>query len=280
MKSYISKQSEFYDKNPPFSPWPDVLVELGLSISYRPKEIYWKKLLDYLEIRPNSRLLDAGCGQGIFLKRIAKEYKIIGDGADVSVKSIGYANLRWRSERLKYIVSDIYRLNFKNNSFDFIISMDLFEHLTDKKKALSELARVLRPGGKILIHGVNKNYKYTLDWFWEKLGFDVFKRASHNPKYFIELNDFKKDLKSLNLNIVKTSFYDAFFTLGMDEFIITIALFFDKLGLGKNKIFGKVYLTFWSLISKIVYKTLLLLDYLWLKNGLSVGVSIVAKKYS
>jgi len=278
--SYSLKQAEFYDLHPSFTPWPDILVESGLSLSYRPKEIYWKKLLDFLEIKKGSILLDAGCGRGIYLRRMVKEYGIYGVGTDISTESINYAKSRWRNEKLKFIVSDVCKLDFKDNRFDFIVSMDLFEHLVDKTKAMKELVRVLKPGGKILIHAVNRNYNYTLDWVWENLGFDIFKRASHNPKYFIEIDDIKKDLRNLNLDIIKVSFYDSFFTLGMDEFIITMALIFQKLGLGENKIFGKFFLAFWSLVSKFIYKILLYLDYLWLRNGLSAGVSIVVEKNS
>ncbi|KKQ77576.1 MAG: Methyltransferase type 11 [Parcubacteria group bacterium GW2011_GWC1_38_6] len=49
------------------------------------------------------------------------------------------------------VVSSVYGLPFDDSSFDIVLCMVVLEHLEDPKKAIAEMLRVLRPGGKILI---------------------------------------------------------------------------------------------------------------------------------
>lgn len=58
---------------------------------------------------------------------------------------------------------DVTNLSFPANSFDYILSFDVLEHVADWKKALSEFARVLKPGGKLLFTApFNKHSEQTL----------------------------------------------------------------------------------------------------------------------
>ena len=49
------------------------------------------------------------------------------------------------------LVADVYKLPFDDNSFDVVLCMVVMEHLEDPKKAISEMKRVLKPGGMILV---------------------------------------------------------------------------------------------------------------------------------
>jgi len=61
---------------------------------------------------------------------------------------------------------DITNINFKNGYFDFIICNHVLEHIQDDRKAMCELFRVLRPGGKgILQVPISKNAKETFEDF-------------------------------------------------------------------------------------------------------------------
>ena len=64
----------------------------------------------------------------------------------------------------KFIVADVQQMPFPGNSFDFVLFSEVLEHVPDQKKALKEIARVLRPGGKVLITTPSARYPATWDF--------------------------------------------------------------------------------------------------------------------
>ncbi len=86
-------------------------------------------------------VLDVGCGEGFTLARLQKEkigksYEgIERDGAAIELGNKLYP-------RLKITKGDIYKLPFKNNSFDLIVCTEVLEHLDNPRKAYKELIRV------------------------------------------------------------------------------------------------------------------------------------------
>ena len=100
-------------------------------------------------INPNSKILDAGCGNGknmIYFKKNGH-----------TVKGIDFSNSLLKickSKDLDVISSDIRNLPFENNTFDNTISIAVIHHLStneDRIKAIKELLRVTKKDGNILI---------------------------------------------------------------------------------------------------------------------------------
>jgi ubiquinone/menaquinone biosynthesis C-methylase UbiE len=61
---------------------------------------------------------------------------------------------------------DITNIKFKNNYFDFIICNHILEHIQDDKKAMSEIFRVLRPGGEVILQvPISKCNKEKFEYF-------------------------------------------------------------------------------------------------------------------
>jgi len=111
------------------------------------------KILSLLDLEPGKRydVLDLGCGSGDFLGRISKklapESTLI--GIDAMTKFIGHAqesypNINFRHE--KFVDS----LAFPDAGFDIVVSIDTLECIQNKPALISEVARILRPTGKIL----------------------------------------------------------------------------------------------------------------------------------
>jgi len=88
-------------------------------------------------------VLDAGCGEGFTLDRLQKE-KIgkVFEGIEYDGQAVLQANTMY--PKLKIIKGDIYKLPYKNNSFDLVICTEVLEHLDNPKKAYRELIRVSR----------------------------------------------------------------------------------------------------------------------------------------
>lgn len=95
-------------------------------------------------IRPNSRILEVGCGSGDFVYEMrAKGFEIY--GADL--KSYGY---RVRDDVLVYFrpIRELpYRLDFDSQQFDFVFTNQVFEHVKNKSALFSEISRVLKTQG-------------------------------------------------------------------------------------------------------------------------------------
>ncbi len=100
-------------------------------------------------IPPGSTVLDAGCGSGrIFQYQLGEGCRII--GFDLGTELRDNPNL---DDRLQ---ADILRLPFAAASFDAVLASHLMEHLPQPERALSEVARVLRPGGRFLLLTPNR----------------------------------------------------------------------------------------------------------------------------
>lgn len=278
VKNYTVSQAEFFDEHPPLAPWSQILTAKGLSLLFRPKDIYCGQILKGLKIKPSDKILEVGCGQGIYLKRIVVTYGATGVGVDVSQQSINFAKKKWESKRLKFRLADGVKLPFKPNYFDKVMSFDALEHIINQKQSVKEMVRVLKPGGSLFIYTLNKNDRYTLDWWWWKLGFDVYGRARHRPELFIDSKEIKQVLEKLKMKAIVIKPYDAFFTLAVEEMIMVMVLGLKKLGLEKSQLIGRVFFEISQLLSRMFYPFLLWLDQPWFKRGRSVGLSIVAKK--
>jgi len=114
--------------------------------------------------KPKS-VLDAGCGRGFYvnLASYAPFIKKI-DGIDINEKYLERARiLEKRDKRVTIHQGSIYKLPFKDKSFDFIVASEILEHLSDDRKALVELYRVLKKDGILVITVPNTNFPFLWD---------------------------------------------------------------------------------------------------------------------
>lgn len=92
----------------------------------------------------NSVILDYGCGSGGFVKELNEQgYNAF--GCDIKIDS--ERNDLINKGLIRSIALDPYRLPFEDNTFDFIYSFSVFEHVQNYSESISELARVLKPNG-------------------------------------------------------------------------------------------------------------------------------------
>lgn len=105
------------------------------------------------DVRGCKRILDAGCGNGRysrFLLRHADADAVI-TSFDLSPHMLHRARVRLRNARVSHAVADLTRLPYADAFFDAVVCGWVLEHLPDPRPGLRELARVLRPGGKLLL---------------------------------------------------------------------------------------------------------------------------------
>jgi SAM-dependent methyltransferase len=105
------------------------------------------------DVRGCKRILDAGCGNGRysrFLLRHADADAVI-TSFDLSPRMLDRARKRLRNDRVSHVVADLTKLPYPDGHFDAIVCGWVLEHLPDPRPGLRELARVLGPGGKLLL---------------------------------------------------------------------------------------------------------------------------------
>ena len=101
------------------------------------------------------RILDAGCGPGVFsytLARIHPEAEIV--GLDIDADKIGLNREIARRSGLKncrFVEGDVTRLP-EESAYDLAVSVDNLEHIEDDLLALENLHRTLKPGGRLVVH--------------------------------------------------------------------------------------------------------------------------------
>lgn len=97
------------------------------------------------------RVLDYGCGSGYGAARIARSAGHV-TAVDVADDAIDYARTQFPADNLDFRTIDPLRpLPFGDGSFDTVLSFQVFEHVADTSHYLSEIRRVLRPGGQLVL---------------------------------------------------------------------------------------------------------------------------------
>lgn len=126
-------------------------------------------------LKPNSKILDLGCGAGIpndkFL--IEKGFNII--GVDISSEQIKLA--RKNLPQGNFVVKDISEINFPNNSFDAIISFYTIFHIKreEHQQLFNKLFSILKPNGYLLVTMGSSDWEGIEDFhgskmFWSHYG--------------------------------------------------------------------------------------------------------------
>lgn len=103
----------------------------------------------------NSSVLDIGCGSGHGSNTLASKFKTV-SGVDISPEAIEYAKKYWQLPNIDFRLGDSLNIPFPDNTFDVVVAFEVFEHLTDWRKFLTEIKRVLKPNGLVYISTPNK----------------------------------------------------------------------------------------------------------------------------
>jgi len=134
---------------------------------------YSKKIIELLKIVTEGKsALEVGCGGGIFTEEISR----LGfgtTGIDPSLKSITTASEHALNNGLKinYINGSGEALPVPDRLYDIVFCCDVLEHVNDLAKVISEISRVLKPGGVFIYDTFNRTFlskfiaiKVLQDW--------------------------------------------------------------------------------------------------------------------
>jgi SAM-dependent methyltransferase len=136
-----------------------------------------------------TRLLDAGCGAGALLAELAGRGHAV--GIDVAASAIAITARRGPHTLVQ---ADARDLPFRADAFDAVMLCDVLEHIDDDKQALLEAARVLRPGGVVIMT------LPALNLLWSNHDEALGHRRRYHPA------DIRRMLRDAELSVEKMSF--------------------------------------------------------------------------
>lgn len=105
-------------------------------------------LSDYFgaDVMRTLKLLDVGCSAGLMTSVYAQFFAEV-VGVDIDAPAVAFANGNERGPNTRYCVSDGMSLPFASETFDVVTCSHIYEHVPDYNRLISEIRRVLRPGG-------------------------------------------------------------------------------------------------------------------------------------
>jgi SAM-dependent methyltransferase len=120
------------------------------------RRVIWA-LLHRAELPASPRILDAGCGTG----RNVVEFGALGptEGVDLSRQAVEFCHRRGLHGVREAAIED---LPFEDDGFDLVLATDVIEHLPEEGPALTELRRVARPDGRLIVTVPAYN------WLWSQ----------------------------------------------------------------------------------------------------------------
>lgn len=95
------------------------------------------------------KVLDIGCGNNLGYDHLKRHYDVVYYGTDFSEAAIEKAKASGNGGN--YAVADVYSQPFDSESFDAVLCQEVFEHIENPQQLATEMMRLVRPGGTIII---------------------------------------------------------------------------------------------------------------------------------
>lgn len=124
------------------------------------RQNYILGMIKNINLPPEAKILDAGCGPGDLLLAIDKKYQSL-NGIDIAEEMVNIANQKLLTKsnsenEITFKCGDIENLDFGDSQFDLIICSGVIEYLKDDIIWMQEIKRVLKPEGYLILNVTNK----------------------------------------------------------------------------------------------------------------------------
>jgi SAM-dependent methyltransferase len=179
---------------------PLLTVAVYVHTTRRGKLAVWAEVIEDLRLSGDEQVLDVGCGRGAVLTMVAKRLRggrVVGidvwstadqwgNGPEAARRNVEVEGVK---ERCELVTGDMRAMPFADASFDVVVSSIAIHNVLDRegrRRAIEEIVRVLRPGGRVVIadlswtrtyarqlreHGLSEVERRGLGWrFWWGLG--------------------------------------------------------------------------------------------------------------
>jgi ubiquinone/menaquinone biosynthesis C-methylase UbiE len=173
---------------------------LMARLESRAQDAVFTRLFDkyaaQLTLPPSARVLEVGCGTGAMLRILARRGDFTGkaigvDQCDSFIKVASkFARVENVSDRLAFQVGDAHCLDFPPATFDLVIAHTLISHVTAPLAVLGEMARVVRPGGTVVIFDgdyASLTYAFPDHSFGHQMDVALASATFNNPRIMRDL---------------------------------------------------------------------------------------------
>ncbi|MGP0063711.1 MAG: class I SAM-dependent methyltransferase [Isosphaeraceae bacterium] len=192
-----------YDKNQAtdeFIRWSDsydrcILQWLLFGPSHR---ALIRRISQVLGDRP-ARILDVGCGTGVFAARLRTALpQVEVYGVDLVSEMLQKGQSRWRLHQghVLPLQGESEHLPFASGTFDIVTCANSFHHYPRQERAIAEMGRVLRPGGRLM---VIDGYR---DWLWGWFIFDVCVASVEGDVHHASAKKFREMMNEAGLHAI------------------------------------------------------------------------------
>lgn len=169
-----------------FAPLPAHYDRVAALLSFGQDPLWRRALVAAIDAQPRERVLDVATGTGLVAQELVRCYGCSVVGLDQSPEMLGAARARLAhnrtlSARVTLLEGEAERLPFADREFDHLTFTYLLRYVDDPGATLAELARVVRPGGRIasLEFGVPPNPLWRAAWrLYTHLGLPVLGRLA------------------------------------------------------------------------------------------------------
>lgn len=197
--------------------------------SYLTRKKYVFEFLDTCKHESN-RILDVGCGPGPYITELLDlNYEI--HGIDISSNMLerarDVAHMHPMGKNAHFNIGDPVALDFDDSSFGTVISIGVISYISDIYAAMSEMYRVLKPGGCVILQISNKSSPYEIESKLKNKAKKLIRGQDHND------DEHGFTMRPYSLKTIKSICESAGFTYDShryyDFYVTSLARFYPKL---------------------------------------------------
>lgn len=184
---------------------------------------YYARYTEVLKmIEKEGSILDIGCADGVYSKAISnKNNQVV--GIDINIDFLDKGR---QLNNLLFLVANAEELYFKDETFDAVLCIDVIEHVGNDEQVLSEIHRVLKPNGQLVISVPNYNFPFTYD----PINFILKRFNQHIPigiwgfghKRIYSFEYLKSLLEKHKFNVVQNRYLTHDFAAFFENYLSTI----------------------------------------------------------
>jgi ubiquinone/menaquinone biosynthesis C-methylase UbiE len=211
LKASDKEFNEKYEANADFY---DIGMQWLFSSFYEEEENVRNKLISFLNIRPDDFILNLGCGSGsdskYILRHLNENGKLFNLDLSRNLLRIARDKLSGSKAQLDYFIGNGSYLPFAGQIFDSVFHFGGINIFSEKKRAIMEMTRVVKPGGRVVFGDES-----AAPWLSKKNFGKIITNANPLYKHRPPLDLLPDNAQDVSLNyVLGNSFYIIAFTVG------------------------------------------------------------------